>query len=109
MPRKRKPLMGISALLILALVGCSPSGTKHADAVGAGASNPATTGATQTPTAEPKTLEAAKAVAQKELDRHAGGDIGGTWDLSSASAKAIFSLHQAAHHVQADREHPVRD
>jgi len=33
-------LTATSALLILALVGCSSNGTKHTDGVGAGASNP---------------------------------------------------------------------
>lgn len=41
--------------------------------------------------AEPKTLDAAKAAAQRAVDRFASGDAAGAWDLMSTAAKGLIT------------------
>jgi hypothetical protein len=43
------------------------------------------------PSAEPRTLDAAKALAQREGDAYAAGDWAGAWDLWTKAGKAAIS------------------
>lgn len=78
-----KPIHALPALLAvgLALTGCTSNAAGDPPAI---APPPA-------PVAEPKTVEAAKAAAQREFDYYAAGDWGGTWDLWTKAGKAAFS------------------
>ncbi|CDO26826.1 hypothetical protein BN978_07387 [Mycolicibacterium mageritense DSM 44476 = CIP 104973] len=64
----------LAALIALALTGCGSTATESAQSA---AASPATT----TTPAQPKTLEAATAVAQEWADRRAASDYAGVWLL----------------------------
>jgi len=85
----KKILIAGIATFALALAGCSSKPTIVSGGpihtVGPLAA------ATPTPSAQPKTADAAKVAAQLEVDRYAAGDFGGAWDLWAASAKTLIS------------------
>lgn len=79
-------IIAAAALLLVAACG-TDSEAPPASQPGTSNDVPVTTA----PAAEPKTVEAAKAAAQKEFDLFAAGDWGGTWDLWTSAGKAAIS------------------
>ncbi|NJC69133.1 hypothetical protein HC031_05285 [Planosporangium thailandense] len=78
---------GTAVSIAFALGAC---GGKASDTPAATATR-STAAASPTPSAEPKTVDAAKAAAQREFDLYAAGDWAGAWDLWTKAGKAAFS------------------
>jgi len=89
----RKTIIATGALgLALLAAGCGSEKTPDP-------TSPAATGAAsaeETKPQEPKTVEAAKALAQKEFDAYAAGDWKGAWDLWTTEGKAAISRDEYA-------------
>lgn len=89
----RKTIIAIGALgLALLAAGCGNGDTTEP-------TTPAAPGAASVEAAkpqEPKTVEAAKALAQKEYDTYAAGDWKGAWDLWTKEGKDAISRDEYA-------------
>jgi len=84
-----------AALAALFLAGCGggTEGAPQASAPTSGTAAAATTTTTEVPapTAQPQTLDAAKAAAQTFADAYSAGDIAGSWETWTAEAKTVFN------------------
>lgn len=79
-------------LAVLAVVtGCGGDGEPEPLTTVSGAQGGTETPTTVTSPSEPQTVEAAKALAQAQVDAFAAGDYAGTWDMWSAEGKAAIS------------------
>ncbi|MFI7075417.1 hypothetical protein [Micromonospora sediminicola] len=91
----RKTIIAVGALgLALLTAGCGNEDTTEP-------TTPAAPGAASTEAKadkpqEPKTVEAAKALAQKEYDTYAAGDWKGAWDLWTNEGKAAITRDEYA-------------
>ena len=73
-----------TAVVLLALTGCSAKGA-------ATPVSPSEQASSSAPAAQPLTKAAVKAVAAEEFDAYASADYAGTWDIWSAAGKKAIS------------------
>jgi len=101
-PPRRSRALAVAIVAAAALVAISlaalayailnrPASTVAGGAQPSSTSAPPTSPVSAPPSAEPRTLDAAKAAAQHEFDAYAAGDWAGAWDLWTAAGKAAMS------------------
>ncbi|WP_328414493.1 hypothetical protein OG470_20300 [Micromonospora sp. NBC_00389] len=89
----RKTIIAVAAIGVALLATAFGTETKPEQA------KPAASGAAAAETkaaTEPKTVDAAKALAQREFDTYASGDWKGAWDLWTSVGKAAISRDEYA-------------
>ncbi|MBQ1028854.1 hypothetical protein ACIP95_07435 [Micromonospora parva] len=89
----RKTIIVVAAVGVALLAAACGTETKPEQTT-ASASSAAV--AETKPAAEPKTVDAAKALAQREFDTYAAGDWKGAWDLWTSEGKAAISRDEYA-------------
>ena len=89
---KKSVLTGL--LLAAAFTAGCDSGSEAAQNPLSATDVATTTAVSTTPLAEPQTVEAAKALAERQVEAFAAGDYAGTWDMWSAAGKAAISREE---------------